>query len=194
MQVETLPSLYSQYTELLEEKKIKMLAPQRTFNHAINLKEGVEPSRGPIYPMLAHQQSELDEYLKKLVAEEKIPDRESPYGAPILLVPKPNRCLRLCVDHRNLNKLTILNKYTLPLMDELRDCVAGATVFTKLDLKDGYHLIRMRKSDEHKTAFRTRYSQYKYKVMPFGLVTVPATVRTMMNKIQTELLDHEVVV
>ena len=76
-----------------------------------------------------------------MVAEGKIADSKSPYGAPILFVPKPDGSLRLYVDNRNLNKLTILNKYPLPLMDELRDRVAGSKVFTKLELKDGYHLI-----------------------------------------------------
>jgi len=115
--------------------------------------------------------------------EGKIADSESPYGAPILFVPKPDRSLRLCVDYRSLNKLTMLNKDPLPLMDERRDRVTGTKVFTKLDLKDGYHLIRMRKGDEHKTASHTRYGQYEYKVMPFGLVNAPATFQTMMNKI-----------
>jgi len=99
--------------------------------------------------------NELDKYLKKMMAEGKIADSESPYGAPILFVPKPDGSLRLCVDYRNLNKLMILNKYPLQLMDELRDRVAGAKVFMKLDLKHGYHFIRMRKGHEHKTAFRT---------------------------------------
>jgi len=88
----------------------------------------------------------------------------------------------------------ILNKYPVPLMEELRDRVAGAKVLTKLDLKDGYHLTRMQKGDEHKTAFRTRYGQYEYKVMPFGLVNAPGTFQTMMNKIQREFMDHGVVV
>jgi len=79
-------------------------------------------------------------------------------------------------------------------MDELRDRVAGAKVFTKLDLKDGYHLIRMRKGDEYKTAFHTRYRQYEYKVIPFGLVNAPTTFQTMMNKILREFWDHRVVV
>jgi len=142
----------------------------------------------------AHQLHELDKYLKNMMAEGKIADSESPDRAPILFVPKPDGSLRLCVDYRNLNKLTILNKYPLPLMDELRDRVAGAKVFTKLDLKDGYHLIRMRKGDEHKTAFRTRYGHYEYKVMPFRLVNPPATFQTMMNKILKEFLDHGVVI
>jgi len=108
--------------------------------------------------MSAHQLNVLDKYLKKMMPEGKIADSESPYGAPILGVPKPDGSLLLSVDYRNLKKLTILNKYPLPLMDELRDCVAaGAKVFTKLALKDRYHLTGMRKGDEHKTSFRTRY-------------------------------------
>jgi len=105
--------------------------------------------------MSAHELNEPDKYLKKTMSEGKIADSESPYGAPIIFVPKPDGSLWLCVDYRNLKKLTNVNKYPLPLMDELRDRVAAAKVFTKLDLKDGYHLIRMRKGDEHKTAFRT---------------------------------------
>jgi len=171
-----------------------MLAPRRTFGHAINLKEGAEPPWGPIYPMSAHQLSELDKYLKKMMAEGKIADSKSPYRAPILFVPKLDGIVRLCVDYRNLNKLTIMNKYPLPLMDELRDRVAGAKIFTKLELKDGNHLIWMRKGDEHKTAFRTRYGQYEYKVMPFGLVNPPATFQTITNEIRREFLDHGVVV
>jgi len=128
------------------------------------------------------------------MAEGKIAESECPYGAPILCVPKPDGSLRLCVDYRNLNKLTILNKYALPLTDELQDRVAGAKVFTKLDLKDGYHLIRMRKGDEHQTAFGTRYGPYEYKVMPFGLVNAPATFQTMMQKMLREFLHHGVVV
>jgi len=144
--------------------------------------------------MSAHQLSQLDKYLKIMMAEGKIADSKSPYGALILFVPKPDGSLRLCVDYRNLNKLTILNKYPLPAMDKLRDRVTGAKVFTKLDLKDGYHLIHMRKADEHKTAFRTQHGQDEYEVMPFGLVNAPVTFQTMMNKIRMEFLDHGVVV
>jgi len=194
VQLKALPKPYWPYKELFEEKKAKMLAPRRTFDHAINLMEGAEPPWGPIYLMSAHQLNELHKYLKKMMAEGKIADSESPYGAPILFVPKPDGSLRLCVDYRNLNKLTILNKYPLPLMDEVRDRVAGAKVLTQLDLKDRYHLSRMRKGDEHKTAFHTRYGQYEYKVMPFGLVNAHATFQTIMNKILREFLDHRVVV
>jgi len=105
--------------------------------------------------MSQYQLDVLAEYLAEMLKQGKIVHSQSPAGAPILFVPKPDGRLRLCVDYRQLNKLTILNKYPLPLMSELRDRVAGAKIFSKIDLKDGYHLIRIRAGDEWKTAFRT---------------------------------------
>ena len=150
-----LPKEYWQYKELFTDEKADMLAPRRTFDHAIDLKEGATPPWGPIYPMSAYQLEEPKKYLCKMLAEGKIVHSKYPAGAPILFVPYPDGRLRLCVDYRQLNILTILNKYPLPLMTELRERVAGATLFSKLDLKDRYHLIRIRKGDEWKTAFRT---------------------------------------
>ena len=106
----------------------------------IHLVPGAVPPWGPIYPMSAHQLDLLDQYLKKMLKQGKISESKSPAGAPILFVPKPDGSMRLCVDYRQLNTLTIVNKYPLPLMTELRDRVAGATIFTILDLEDGYHL------------------------------------------------------
>ena len=111
-----------------------------------------------------------------------------------MFVPKPDGRLRLCGDYRQLNKLTLLDKYPLPLMSELRDRVVGGTIFMKLDLQDGYHLIRIKNGEEWKTAFRTRYGQYEYKVMSFRLVNAPATFQLMMNKILREFLNQGVVV
>ena len=129
-----------------------------------------------------------------MLAQGKIVHSKSPAGAPILFVPKPDGKLRLWVDYRQLNKLTILDKYPLPLMIKLRERVAGTTIFTKLDLKDGYHLVRIGKGDEWQTAFQTHYGHYEYKVMPFGLVNAPATFQGMMNHMLREFLDHGVVV
>ena len=181
--LDKLPQHYEEYKELFLTATAEKLAERRTFDHAIDLKPGAEPPWGPIYPMSAYQLDTLDKYLKEMLKQGKIVHSQSPAGAPILFVPKPDGKLRLCVDYRNLNKLTILNKYPLPLMGELKDRVAGATIFTKLDLKDGYHLLRIREGDEWKTAFRTRYGHFEYKVMPFGLVNAPATFQAMMNKI-----------
>jgi len=120
----------------------------------------------------------------------KIKRSTSPAGSPILFVPKPNgRGLRLYVDYRRLNAVTIPNRYPLPLMQELQDRVQGAQWFSKLDLKNGFNLIRIREGDEWKTAFRTRYGLYEFQVMPFGLTNAPSTFQHMMNHVLSDLLD-----
>ena len=129
-----------------------------------------------------------------MLKQGKIVHSQSSAGAPIMFVPNPDHRLRLCVDYPQLNQLTILNKYPLPLVSELRDRVARAKTFSKIDLKDGYHLIHIWAGDELKTAFRTPYGHSQYKVMPFGLVNAPATFQAMMNKILREFLDLGVVV
>jgi len=156
VELETLPREYAQFNHLFQPGASEKMPPRRTFDHAIDIKEGSEPPWGPVYPMSQYQLNTLKTYLDEMLAQGKITHSPSPAGAPILFVPKPDGRLRLCVDYRQLNKLTILDKYPLPLMSELPDRVAGATIFTKLDLKDGYHLIRIKNGDEWKTEFRTR--------------------------------------
>jgi len=129
-----------------------------------------------------------------MLKQENISPSKSPEGAPIRFVPKPNGRLRLVVDYRGLNKVTVHKKYPITLMTELRDQVRDAQIFTKLDLKDSFHLIRIPKEDEWKTGFRTRYGHYQYRVMPFGLVNAPATFQTLMNEILREFLDQGVMV
>jgi hypothetical protein len=124
----------------------------------------------------------------------KIRPSKSPAAAPILFVPKPHgRGLRLCVDYRGINKITIANCYPLPLMSELQDWVRGVKFFTKMDLKNGYHLIRIKEGDEWKTAFRYRYGLYEFLVMPFGLTNALATFQDMMNHIFRDILDQGVI-
>jgi hypothetical protein len=130
-----------------------------------------------------------------MLAEGKITESDANMGAPIIFVPKPNGKLRLCVDYRGLNVVTIKDPDPLPLMDELRDRVVGCEWFTKLDLRDGYYLVRLKDEEsEIATTMRTRYGNFKYKVMPFGLVNAPATFQRMMNTILRPLLDQGVVV
>jgi len=123
----------------------------------------------------------------------KIRRSSSPIGGPILLVLKPDGTLRLCVDYRGLNKITMKNKYPLPLMNELRSRLGKATVFTKLDLKNGYYLIRMAEGDEWKTAFKSRYGLYEYSVMPCGLCNAPSTFQGMINDVFRDMLDVGVI-
>jgi len=142
--------------------------------------------------MSQYQLNVLAEYLAEMLKQGKIVHSQSPAGAPILFVPKPDGRLRLYFDYRQLTKLTILNKYPLPLMSELRNRVAGAKILRKINLKDRYHLIRIRAGDKWKTVLRTPYGHYEYKVMPFGLVNAPATFQAMMNKILREFFGHGV--
>jgi len=192
--IDRLPDQYQDYLDLFRPSTAEKLAPRRTFDHAIDLKPDTQPPWGPIYPVLQNQLEALRKYLDDMLKQGKISPSKSPAGAPILFVPKPDSRLLLVVDYRGLNKVTVHNKYRIPLMTELRDQFRDAQIFTKLDLKDGFHLIRIRKGDEWKIAFRTRYGHYQYRVMPFGLVNAPATFQTMMNEILGEFLDQGVVV
>ena len=117
-------------------------------------------------------------------------ESKSSCSSPMLFVPKGHgHGLRLCIDSRGINKITVPNRYPLPNMDELKDHVRGSNWFTKIDLKNGYHLIRIEKGDEWKTAFHCRYGLFEYTVMPFGLVNAPATFQSIINHILQDMLD-----
>jgi len=146
--INRLPEGYYDYFDLFRPSTTEKLAPRRTFDHAINLKPDTQPPWGPIYPLSQKQLEALRKYLDDMLKQAKISPSKSPAGAPILFVPKPDGRLRLAVDYREMNKVTIHNKYPIPLMTELRDQVRDAQILMKLDLKDGFYLIRVRKEDE----------------------------------------------
>lgn len=118
----------------------------------------------------------------------------SPWAAPVLFVKKKDGSLRLCIDYRGLNAITVKNKYPLPLLDEFFDRFQGAQFFSKLDLQQGYHQLRIAESDIPKTAFSTRYGHFEYPVMSFGLTNAPASFQGLMNDIFRDHLDKNIVV
>ena len=137
---------------------------------------------------------ELEKQLKEYLGNGWIRPSQSPYGAPILFVKKKDGTTRMCTDYRVLNKITKKNVYPLPRIDELLDRLQGARFFTKVDLRQGYHQIRIQDADVEKTAFRTRYGHYEYLVLPFGLTNAPATFMGLMNEVFRPYLDKSVVV
>lgn len=170
------------------------LPPSRDVDHAIELEAGSQPPFLPIYHLSPRELEEVKEQLTMLLESGFIQPSKSPYGAPIIFVPKKNGKLRMCVDFRALNSRTVKNRYPLPRIDELLDRLQGASVFTKLDLQSGYWQIRIKEEDVHKTAFRTRYGHYEWRVLPFGLTNAPATFQALMNKVLQPYLDKFVVV
>jgi len=184
------PAEFSQYLGIMGKAAADALPEHRPYDCKIELQEGSTAPWGPIYPLSENELQTLREWLAEMERTGKIRRSTSPAGSPILFVPKPHgRGLRLCVDYRALNKITIPNRYPLPLMQELQDRVQGAQWFTKMDLKNGFHLIRMKEGDEWKTAFRTRYGLFEFQVMPFGLTNAPSTFQDMMNHVFSDLLD-----
>ena len=137
---------------------------------------------------------ELMIQLQELLDNKYIQPSVSPWGAPVLFVKKKDGSMRLCMDYRELNKVTIKNKYPLPQIDDLFDQLKGAKYFSNIDLRTGYHQLKVRKEDIPKTAFRTRYGHYEFLVMSFGLTNAPAAFMDMMNRIFKQYLDKFVVV
>ena len=118
----------------------------------------------------------------------------SPWGAPVLFVTKKDESLRLCVDYRSLNRFTVKNSYPLPRIDDILDQIGGAKYFTKIDLKQGYHQIRLDEESIPLTAFRTKFGHYEYAVLPFGLTNAPATFVSLMNDVMSDFLNSFVAV
>ena len=188
--LEDVPMEFRQYLGIMGKEAADVLPEHCPYDCIIDLKEGATAPWGPIYPLLEIELQTLREWLKEMERTGKIWRSTSAAGLPILFVPKPNgRGLRLCVDYRGLNAVTIPNRYPLPLMQELQDRVQGSRYFTKMDLKNGFNLIRIREGDEWKTAFRTHYGLYEFNVMPFGLTNAPSTFQDMINHILSDVLD-----
>ncbi|GJR31972.1 putative reverse transcriptase domain-containing protein [Tanacetum coccineum] len=170
------------------------LPPAREIEFGIELILGAEPISKAPYRMAPIELKELKEQLQEMLENGFIRPSVSPWGAPVLFVKKKDGSMRLCIDYRELNRITIRNRYPLPRIDDLFDQLQGAKYFSKIDLRSGYHQLRVREQDISKTAFRTRYGHYEFLVMPFGLTNAPAVFMDLMNRIFHEYLDKFVIV
>jgi hypothetical protein len=170
------------------------MPPDRDIEFAIELQPGTAPISKRPYRMPLAELAELKKQLQELLDKGFIRSSTSPWGCPALFVKKKDESLRLCVDYRPLNAVTIKNKYPLPLIDVLFDQLVGAKVFSKIDLHSDYHQIKIRASDIPKTAFSTRYGLYEYLVMSFGLTNAPTYFMYLINSVFMPELDKFVVV
>ena len=170
------------------------LPPNRQVEFRIDLiPEAVPIARSP-YRLALSEMQELSSQLQELLSKGFIRPSFSPWGAPVLFVKKKDGSFRMCIDYRELNKLTVKNRYPLPRIDDLFDQLQGSTHFSKIDLRSGYHQLRVQEEDISKTAFRTRYGHYEFLVMPFGLTNAPAVFMDLMNRVCRPYLDKFVIV
>jgi hypothetical protein len=161
----------------------KTLPPTRSYDHAIPLLPDAVPVNARPYHYSPQHKTEIETQVKQLLEAGLITHSHSPFASPVLLVKKKDSTWRFCVDYRKLNDLTIKNRFPMPVIEEILDELAGAEYFTKLDMRAGYHQVRMLPEDEYKTAFKTHHGHYQFKIMPFGLTNAPATFQCIMNQV-----------
>jgi transposase InsO family protein len=184
-----LPPQYHKWVDVFSKEASDTLPPSRGYDHHIELEERNTLGYSPLYKMSVEELEAAKQYLVDNLRKGFIIPSDAPFGSPILMARKPDGGLRFCVDYRRLNAITKKNRYPLPLIDEILERVSKAKIFTKLDIRQGFHRIRMHPDSEDLTTFRTRYGSYKYKVMPFGLTNGPATFQHFMNDTFMDYLD-----
>ncbi|GBG71240.1 hypothetical protein CBR_g8543 [Chara braunii] len=170
------------------------IPPMRGVEHSIQLVPDYRVHHQAPYRLSIPEATELKRQLEELLRLGFIKPSNSPWGAPVLFARKADRTLRLCIDYRGLNRYTVKNSYPMPRADELFDRLAGNRFFTKIDLRSGYHQIRVAIEDHPKTAFQSRFGHDEFTVMPFGLTNAPATFQTAMNDIFRDILEEYVLI
>nr|GFC53027.1 putative reverse transcriptase domain-containing protein [Tanacetum cinerariifolium] len=170
------------------------LPPARSVEFQIDLIPGAAPVARAPYHLAPSEMKEFSEQLQELFDKGFIRPSSSPWGAPVLLVKKKDGSFRMCIDYRELNKLTVKNRYPLPRIDDLFDQLQGSNIYSKIDLRSVYHQLRVREKDIPKTAFRTQYGHYEFQVMPFGLTNALVVFMDLMNRVCKPYLDKFVIV
>ncbi|KAH9262627.1 hypothetical protein BASA82_000340 [Batrachochytrium salamandrivorans] len=176
------PDILSSFSSLFSEDQAETLPPHRDFDCSIDLKPGSEPFHGKIYQLTREEDKVMQEWIKDNLRKGFIRNSSSPHGAPCFFVKQKDK-LRLCMDYRGLNKNTVKDRNPIPLISELLRTLSTGKIFTTLDLRGAYNLLRIKEGDESKTSFITKYGQFEFLVMPFGLANAPAQFQRMMNSL-----------
>jgi len=180
----TLPDELSEFNDVFNEKEAEKLPPHRSYDCQINLVDNAKLYYGPNYSLTDEESTVLERYLAQNLKKGFIRKSHSPAGAPVLFVPKKNsKELRLCQDYRELNKITIRDSYPLPLIQDIFEHLGKARIFSKLDLRSAYNLVRIKEGDEYKTAYTCKFGHFEYLVMPFGLKNAPAVFQHFINDV-----------
>jgi len=183
-----LPDELSEFIDVFSETEASKLPPHRPYDCEIQLKPNSKLFYGPIYPLTEKETAALKEYISENLRKGFIRKSKSPAGAPVLFVPKKDDDLRMCVDYRQLNEITIRDSYPLPLIQDMFEHLGKGKIFSKLDLRSAYNLVRIKAGDEYKTAFTCKFGHYEYTVMPFGLKNAPAVFQHFINDVLEGIL------
>ena len=183
------PPCYHDQHEVFSKSRATSLPPHRPYDCCIDLLPGTSPPKGRLFSLSLPEREAMQQYIESSLKTGIIRPSSSPAGAGFFFVGKKDKSLRPCIDYRGLNDITIKNRYPLPLISSAFELLKGAKIFSKLDLRNAYHLVRIREGDEWKTAFNTPCGHYEYLVMPFGLTNAPAVFQALVNDVLRDMLN-----
>uniref|UniRef100_A0A3B3HV01 Gypsy retrotransposon integrase-like protein 1 n=1 Tax=Oryzias latipes TaxID=8090 RepID=A0A3B3HV01_ORYLA len=188
------PEGYHDLRTVFSKSKASSLPPHRPYDCTINLLEGAPLPKGRLFNLSGPEKAAMESYIQEALTSGHIRPSSSPVGAGVFFVQKKDKSLRPCIDYRKLNQITIKDKYSLPLISSVFDSIQEARIFSKLDLRNAYHLVRIKEGDEWKTAFSTPLGHFEYLVMPFGLTNAPAVFQRLVNDVLRDFINRFVFV